>query len=649
MSCHDERCHCHEHHEHHEQYEHHEHAEGHCCEHCEAKLHGENKLEIGTLIRAGLSALMLILLAVWRVEGWQRFVLYLIPYILIGYDVLWDALKNMLHGRVFDEQFLMTVATLGALAIAEYPEAVAVMLFYQLGEFFQDLAVGKSRRSIAALMDIRPDVATVIREGEEHVLSPEEVDTGEQIVIRAGERIPLDGVIEVGETTVNNAALTGESLPQERAVGDRVVSGGLNMSGVIYVRVESRYHDSTVSKILELVEHSAEKKARIEGFVTRFSRLYTPIVVALALALAVLPPLFLGNPAQWVYRALSFLVVSCPCALVISVPLSFFGGIGGASSQGVLVKGAGYLEQLARVDTVAFDKTGTLTKGSFTVTQVVTKKAEQSEVLRIAAALETFSNHPIAQSILRAHGTEVPEATEVKEWAGKGVTGVLEGDECAVGNATLMRALGVDVPLVSEQGSVVYVAVRGAYLGHLVVRDEVKQEAATALASLRECGVKRLVMLTGDAREIAETVGKGLEITEVHAELLPHQKVERLEALLGARHCVAFVGDGINDAPVLARADVGIAMGGIGSDAAIESADVVLMEDRLARLSAAIRIARKTMHIVRQNIAFALLTKGVILMLAAFGLVNMWISVFGDVGVMLIAILNAMRAIRTRS
>ena len=666
-------CHCHEQHEHkhadschcHEQHEHkhehhgsachchdHAHATGEVCPHCEAKLHGEARLPLNVPVRVAIAALSLVALLFIPLPeanaAWLRPILYLLPYLLIGADVLLDAGKNILRGRVFDEQFLMALATLGAFAIGEYPEGVAVMLFYQLGEFFQTLAVGRSRRSIAALMDIRPETATVLREGREVILAPEEVNVGEQILVRPGERIPLDGVILAGESELDTSALTGESVSRACKPGDRVASGAVNVGGVLTVKSESCYRESTVARILELVEHAGEKKAKVENFITRFSRYYTPIVFFCALLLALVPPLAFSQPFDmWVYRALVFLVLSCPCALVISVPLSFFGGIGAASRQGVLVKGAGYLEQLARVDTVAFDKTGTLTAGLFSVTSIESPVLPETRLLAIAASLEQYSNHPLALGVRAAFEGVVTPVAELHESAGKGVRGVLDGTWYLAGNAAWMQDNGISVPQVDAVGSVVFVAERTGYLGYLLLQDTVKPNAQTALEALRACGIKRTVMLTGDQELVSGEVAAALGISEVHAGLLPDEKVACVEQQLAQGRRVAFVGDGINDAPVLARADVGVAMGGIGSDAAIESADVVLMEDDLSKLAHAIRIARKTMRIVRQNIAFALVAKGAILLLGALGLANMWLAVFGDVGVMLIAILNAMRAMRT--
>ncbi len=636
-------CGCHEHHEHHDHHDHHEDHGG--CPHCEAKLHAHASRNTGTLIRIILASLFLLSLLLLPVTGWLALALYLSVYILIGVDVLASAVKNILRGRVFDEQFLMALATLGAFAVGEYPEAVAVMLLYQLGEFLQTLALGRSRRDIAALMEIRPDVAIVLREGTEYSVSPDEVLVGEVIVLRAGERIPLDGMIIEGETSVNNAALTGESAPVLCGVGDRVMSGGVNLDGFVYIKVESAYHESTVARVLELAEHAAERKAHVERFITRFSRYYTPAVVLLAALVAFLPPLFFDASLRiWGYRALSFLVVSCPCALVISVPLTFFCGIGAASRHGILVKGAEHLEQLARVKTVAFDKTGTLTKGHFTVDSVCAQKGTREDVLRVAAAAERGSLHPIAKAITDAFDDELPLATQVRERSGKGVVALIEGEEYAVGSAALLLEFGVSVKEENEKSSVVYVAKRGEYLGNIKLCDEAKADAAAAIAALKNGGIKHTVILTGDKRAVAEQIGKAVGVDEVRAELLPDGKVACVEELIARGHAVAFVGDGINDAPVLARADVGVAMGAIGSDAAIESADVVLVEDRLEKLPLAMRIARKTLRIVRQNIALALIAKGAILLLAALGIANMWVAVFGDVGIMLIAVLNALRS-----
>ncbi len=580
-------------------------------------------------------------------EGVWRGLAFAVPYLVIGYDVLWSAARNIVRGQVFDEQFLMSVATLGAFAIREYPEAAAVMLFYQVGELFQSIAVGKSRKSIASLMDIRPDYAVVLRGGEEARVSPEEVAVGETLVVKPGEKIPLDGTILDGQTSVNAAALTGESLPVEKAPGDRVISGSINLSGVIRVRAESVYAESTVAKILELVENSSEKKARVENFITRFARWYTPCVVGGAVLLAVLPPLlFAQSWGMWVNRALVFLVVSCPCALVVSVPLSFFGGIGGASRQGILIKGANYLEALSRVDTVVFDKTGTLTKGCFAVSAIHPRSIPEAELLDIAAAAESYSRHPVAESIIAAHKGHIDRERigAVTELAGLGLEAVVDGRTFSVGNGRLMDRVGADWHECHLPGTVIHIAEGPEYLGHIVINDEVKPDSREALQALKALGIVRTVMLTGDTERAAKAVGEAVGVDELRAGLLPAQKVEAVEEYL-ARGCrLAFVGDGINDAPVLARADVGVAMGALGSDAAIESADIVLMDDKPSKLPQAVRIARRTMRIVRENIWFALAVKAAILVLGAAGVAGMWFAVFGDVGVLVLAVLNSMRA-----
>lgn len=598
-----------------------------------------------TLLRIVLAALLLVAAALLPAEGLWKALAFAAPWLVIGYDVLWDAVRGIAHGQVFDEKFLMAVATIGAFAVGEYPEAAAVMLFYQIGEWFQSIAVGRSRKSIAALMDIRPEFAVVLRDGQEEEVDPEEVSVGETILIRPGDRIPLDGTVLEGQSSLNTAALTGESLPVDVAPGDRVVSGSINMTGVLQVRAESAYEDSTVARILELVENSAEKKARVESFITRFARWYTPCVVIGALLLALLPPLFVGNWSEWIHRALIFLVVSCPCALVVSVPLSFFGGIGGASRAGILIKGANDLETLAKVDTVAFDKTGTLTRGVFQVDAVHPKELTADALLDIAAAAESRSNHPVAESIVAAHGKHIDPARlgAVRELAGMGLEAEVDGETFYVGNGKLMAQVGADWHECHLPGTVVHIARGKEYLGHIVINDQLKPDAPEAIAALKRLGVKQSVLLTGDRQKVAEAVAKELGVDDLRAELLPGQKVEEVERLLESGAKLAFVGDGINDAPVLARADVGIAMGAMGSDAAIESADVVLMDDKPSRLPLAVKIARKTMRIVRENIGFALAVKFVILALGALGIADMWLAVFGDVGVLILAILNAMR------
>ncbi|BDF66970.1 cadmium transporter [Oscillospiraceae bacterium] len=594
--------------------------------------------------------------------GWGRLLIFLIPYFVIGWDILWRAARNIAHGQVFDENFLMALATVGALAIGEYPESVFVMLFYQVGEFFQGWAVGRSRQSIAALMDIRPDYANVEREGREEKVDPEDVAVGETILIKPGERVPLDGVILEGTSALNTAALTGESLPRDVQPGDDVISGCVNLTGLLRVRTTKEFGDSTVSKILDLVENSSSKKAKAEQFITRFARWYTPVVVIGAVLLAVIPPLVTGGDwSKWIEQALIFLVISCPCALVISVPLTFFGGIGGASKQGVLVKGSNYLEALARTDIVVFDKTGTLTRGVFNVTAIHPDRCSEPQLLELAALAESYSSHPIARSLRDAYGMDMDESrvTHVAEIAGRGVKAEIgpaagEGGDVRtvyVGNDKLMEEMGVSWHPCHHVGTTVHVAAEGEYLGHIVISDEVKPDAKAAVAALKAAGVRRTVMLTGDAQAVGEAVGKELGLDEVHAQLLPAGKVEQVEALLSQKApkgTLAFVGDGINDAPVLSRSDVGIAMGALGSDAAIEAADVVLMDDKPSKIAAAISIARRTLVIARQNIVFALAVKAVFLIMGLFGVANMWEAVFADVGVSVIAILNATRALKTK-
>ena len=600
------------------------------------------------LIRILAAVAVLLLSVLLPVADWIKIVIALVAYGLAGWDVLWGAVRGIAHGQVFDEKFLMAVATLGAIASQDYNEACAVMIFYQIGELFQGIAVGKSRRDIAALMDIRPDTAHVLRDGVEQEVSPEEVAVGETIVVKPGEKIPLDGEVIEGSTAVNTAALTGESLPQDKNVGDKVISGSINMTGVIKVRTTSEFGESTVARVLELVENSASKKAKVENFITRFARYYTPCVVIAALILAIIPPLFVGNWWDWVNRALTFLVVSCPCALVVSVPLSFFGGIGGASRKGILIKGSNYLETLSKVNTAVFDKTGTLTKGSFAVTAIHPAKVSNDELLDIAAVAECNSNHPIAQSIVAAHKGHInPErVSSVKEIAGRGVEAVIDGRTIYVGNSKLMDDVHADWHECHHVGTVIHIAENGKYLGHIVISDEPKPDSKKAIQQLKALGVKKVVMLTGDSRKVAENVANELGVDEVRAELLPADKVTEVEKLLESDGPLAFVGDGINDAPVLSRADVGIAMGALGSDAAIEAADVVLMDDKPSKIPEAMNIARKTMRIVRQNIIVSLTVKGLVLIITAIGMGNMWYAVFADVGVLILAVLNAMRALK---
>ena len=600
------------------------------------------------LIRIAVAAALIPAIYVLPVEGAAGALLFALPYLIVGGTVLRDACRNIAHGQMFDEQFLMSVATLGAFALGDYLEAVAVMVFYQVGELFQSLAVSRSRRSIAELMDIRPDTARVIRDGAETVVSPEQVRPGETVVVYPGEKVPLDGVILSGATALDTAALTGESIPTEVSAGDTAVSGAINLSGTVHIRVSGTYEQSTVAKILYMVENAAEKKSKSENFITRFSRVYTPCVVIGALMLAVLPPLFVGRWSDWLNRALIFLVVSCPCALVISVPLSFFGGIGGASRKGILIKGSEYIETLGKVQTVVFDKTGTLTHGTFTVTAVHPEQVSKAYLLDIAAAAEQQSSHPIARSIISAHGGHIESGRigSVHEHSGMGVEAVIDGRTVFVGNERLMSLADTEARPCHRHGTVIHIAERGRYLGHIVVSDTVKPDSANAVASLKSLGVKRTVMLTGDRRDIAERVAGELGIDTVMAQLMPDGKVEAVEHLMSEFRPLAFVGDGINDAPVLTRADVGIAMGAMGSDAAIEAADIVLMDDKPARLTDAIRLSRRTMRIVHQNIVFAIAVKLGVLLLSACGLVGMWIAIFADVGVMVLAVLNAMRAMK---
>lgn len=611
-----------------------------------------SKKQKKNLTRILCSAVLLAVAWLLPLEGLWRLLVFLVPYAVIGYDVLFSAVRNILHGQIFDENFLMALATVGAFFVADYPEAVAVMLFYQIGELFQSIAVGKSRKSIAALMDIRPDYANVLRNGEAVTVSPEEVEIGETILIKPGEKIPLDAVITSGETSVNNAALTGESLPVECRVGDTLISGSVNLNGVVEAKVKSVFSESTVSKILNLVENSASKKARSENFITKFAKYYTPCVVIAAVLLAVLPPLILKQSfAVWIERALTFLVVSCPCALVISIPLSFFGGIGGASKAGVLIKGANYMEALSTVDTVVFDKTGTLTKGIFSVSAVHPQNCSESELLKLAALAESYSSHPIAASVVKAYtGTlDKTKISDVQELAGQGIQATVNRKPVYVGNSKLMDAVGIKRKDGDTVGTIVHVAADGKYLGYLVIADEIKADAKSAIEKLKSIGVRKTVMLTGDADAVGRAVGETLGIDEMHTQMLPNDKVSVVEDLLqekNPKHTLAFVGDGINDAPVLARADIGIAMGALGSDAAIEAADVVLMDDKPSKLVKAIEISKKTMRIVHQNIVFALLVKAIVLVFSAIGLAGMWLAVFADVGVMVIAVLNAMRSLK---
>ena len=579
---------------------------------------------------------------------------FLVCYAVIGWDIVWKAVTNILHGQVFDENFLMTIATIGALILGEHSEGVAVMLFYQVGEWFQSYAVSKSRKSIASLMDIRPDYANVERNGKLEQVDPDEVNIGDTIVVKPGERVPLDGKIIKGTSALDTSALTGESMPRDVEPGMEVISGCINQTGILTIQTTKKYGESTVAKILDLVENASDKKGKTENFISRFARYYTPIVVFAAIALAILPPLVTGQPfSVWIYRALTFLVISCPCALVISIPLSFFGGIGGASKIGVLVKGSNYLESLAHTEVVVFDKTGTLTKGSFAVSQIKAIDMKEEQLLELAAYAEDYSNHPISQSIQKAYGKKIDNSriSDMQEIAGHGVRAVIDGKTVLAGNAKLMNGENIVYTPSDAIGTVIYLACNGKYAGYIVIEDEVKADAPAAIRALKEVGVRKTVMLTGDADAVGKKVAQKLGLDQAYTELLPADKVDRVEAMLkqtSEKGKLVFVGDGINDAPVLARADVGIAMGGLGSDAAIEAADVVLMTDEPSKISAVVRIARKTIRIANENIVFALGVKLLVLILGATGYANMWAAVFADVGVSVIAILNAIRAMRVK-
>ena len=620
-----------------------------------------SKKQKRVLYRLILAAVLLVAASLLPVTGVWKFLCFLVPYFIIGYDVLLGALHGIVNGQIFDENFLMAIATVGAMGVGDYKESVAVLLFYQLGELFQSFAVGKSRQSITQLMDIHPEYANVTDEnGQLAQVDPEEVEVGTEITVLPGERIPIDGVILTGTSTLNTSALTGESLPRSAAPGDAVISGCVNLDGVLVIQTTKLYEDSTVARILELTENSAMKKARAERFITRFAHYYTPIVCISALVLAILPPVirlamgFSGEWGTWIYRALTFLVISCPCALVISIPLSFFGGIGGASACGILVKGSTYLEELARTGIVVFDKTGTLTQGTFKVVGIHPENGVTGDALVEAAALaESWSKHPISLSIKNAYGKDIDPSrvTDVQELGGHGVTAKVDGKTVAAGNARLMAKLGLTVPEITEPGTIVHVAMEGRYAGYLLIADVVKPHSAAAIKGLKQAGVRKTVMLTGDAEPVAKAVSAELGLDEYHAGLLPGDKVDQIETLLAAKQPkenLAFVGDGINDAPVLSRADVGIAMGALGSDAAIEAADVVLMDDDPAKIALAMRIARRTLRIVYQNIVFALAIKFACLVLGALGLASMWTAIFADVGVMVLAVLNATRALYTK-
>lgn len=625
-----------------------------------------NRKQKKMLARILTAAAMLIALKLIPVTGVLQLALYLVAYLVIGYDILKKAWRGILNRQVFDENFLMAVATVGAFALAivsrsgDYVEAIAVMLFYQIGELFQSYAVGKSRRNISALMDIRPDYANIERDGQLEKVDPDEVEIGSVIVVQPGEKVPLDGVILSGASSLNTSALTGESLPRDAKAGDEIISGCINMTGVLRIRTTKAFGESTVSKILELVEDSSSHKSKSENFISKFARVYTPAVCYGALALTVLPPvvrLMLGHPAQWgdwVYRALTFLVISCPCALVISIPLSFFAGIGGASKEGVLIKGSNYLETLSKVKTVVFDKTGTLTQGVFEVSGVHHSEMENEKLLEYAALAECASSHPISKSLQRAYGKAIDRdrVRDIQEISGKGVSAVVDGHAVLAGNDKLMALRGIPFIDCHSVGTIIHIAIDGQYAGHIVISDVVKPHAKEAIERLKHAGVEKTVMLTGDSRRVAEQVAGALGVDEVHSELLPADKVAQVEKLLagkGGRDKLAFVGDGINDAPVLSRADIGIAMGAMGSDAAIEAADVVLMDDDPLKIAKAIRISRKCIGIVYQNIVFALAVKFACLALGALGLANMWAAIFADVGVMVLAVLNAIRALRVHN
>ncbi len=621
-----------------------------------------NKKQKKMLVRILAAAALLIAVSLVPSEGVLRFALYMVPYLIIGYDILLKAGKGIKNRQVFDENFLMAVATVGAIVLAvtgdgDYTEAIAVMLFYQVGEWFQSYAVGKSRRNISELMDIRPDYANVEQEGKLLQVDPDEVEIGTVIVVQPGEKVPIDGIVEEGNSSLNTSALTGESVPRDIKPGDEIISGCINMTGVLKIRTTKEFGESTVSKILDLVENASSRKSRSEAFISKFARIYTPAVCYSALALAVLPPvfrmLFLDLPADWsmwIYRALTFLVISCPCALVISIPLSFFAGIGGASKEGILVKGSNYLETLSQTKCVVFDKTGTLTEGVFEVSGIHHSTMENEKLLEYAALAESASSHPISRSLQRAYGKELDRArvTDIEELSGNGIVAKVDGREVAVGNGKLMDRLKISYIPCHQVGTIIHVAIDGAYAGHVVISDRIKPNAGKAIAALKTAGVEKIVMLTGDIKSVADQVAKDLGIDEVFSELLPGDKVEKVDGLLACKRekaKLAFVGDGINDAPVLSRADIGIAMGAMGSDAAIEAADVVLMDDDPMKIAKAIKISRKCLGIVYQNIVFAIGVKLICLLLGALGIANMWLAIFADVGVMIIAVLNAIRAL----
>lgn len=653
-------------HEHH----HHDHE---CCEHEHEHHHSLKRQLILIIVTAILLIGAVVIEKNIHLSVWQLLLIYLVPYLLIGHETLKEAVEGIVHGDAFNEHFLMSIATIGALCIGflpgaetQFPEAVFVMLFFQVGELFEGYAEGKSRESIAHLMDIRPDIAHVERQGQIHDISPEQVESGSVIVIRSGEKVPLDGVVIEGKSALNTVALTGESVPRDIDMGDEVISGCVNLSGVIKVRTTKSFGESTASKIIELVEHASEHKSQSETFITKFARVYTPIVVCAAIAIAIIPPLFGSNFVTWLYRALMFLVVSCPCALVISVPLTFFGGIGGASRKGILIKGANYMDVLAKIDTVVFDKTGTLTHGQFAVEAIHPETCNEHQLLHLAAHVEHFSTHPIGAALRDAFPDEATDGcklSDVEEIAGQGIKAKVEDREVCVGNTRMMDAIGAkwhDCPLCGHEhhsftGTIIHVAIDGEYAGHIVINDKIKEDSAEAITQLKALGVRKTVMLTGDRKEVGAHVARQLQLDEYHTELLPADKVKFFEdyrnnditsSRYNEDHVIAFVGDGINDAPVLARADIGIAMGGLGSDAAIEAADVVLMDDHPSKIAHAIRIARRTLAIAKQNVWFAIGIKVAVLLLAAVGIATMWLAVFADVGVTVLAVLNAMRALK---
>lgn len=637
-------------------------GDGCACGHChESGEHGENKKETAVLcVSAALLAIAILATKVFFTDlpQWVVLLIFLVPYLVSGFDILKESVENIFHGKIFDENFLMSVATIGALILGDYAEAVFVMIFFKIGELFENIAVGKSKKSIEKLMDIRPDTARVIRSGKEEVVSPEDVEVGETITVYPGEKIPLDGVVTEGTSSLDTVALTGESMPRSADAGDEVKSGFVNIGGVLKIRVDKPFGQSAAAKILEIVNSSSSKKAHAEKFISRFARIYTPAVVIGALLLAVIPPLFLGITdsgvwGEWVSRALTFLVISCPCALVISVPLSFFGGIGGASKAGILIKNSQTVETIAKIKTVVFDKTGTLTKGSFMVSAIHPTNISEEELLEYATLAECFSAHPISVSLRAAYGKtpDTARITQVREIPGHGVTVLVDGKEVCVGNDRLMDSRGAEWKNCHLNGTIVHVTVDGQYVGHIVIADTVKENSSLAVHMLKEEGVRKTVMLTGDRKDVAAQVGEAIGIDETEAELLPEQKVEKTEKLLEdeENRMLAFVGDGINDAPVLTRADVGIAMGGIGSDAAVEAADAVIMDDNPSKTATAIKICKKTLLIVRENIVFAIAVKIAVLLLGAFGFAPIWLAIFADVGVMVIAVANALRTLRVKS